>query len=374
VFLRNLGEWRWILRKDQATFLSVNDSNATNGADTMTNATARRLPTATATTTATLPALAELPAGFAAYDVVLASTSGGKDSQAMLYALCVEADRVGFPRSKIVAVHADLGRVEWTGTEDLAREQAEALGLRFMVVRKGGADMLDRVLERFATRPDVPSWPSPTNRWCTSDMKRGPIRSAMTTLVAELRPRGRAGNLSVVCSDCGAVAGDACTARGKTMRGFHAARKTAAQARPAVRILNAMGLRSGESVARAKLVPFEFDKGSSNGLRHVDAYMPIHAWTAKQVWSAIAESGLRHHRAYDLGMPRLSCAFCIFSPDSALLLSGEHNGELLAAHVAIEDATGYTFKQSTSLRSIQARLANGERQTTRITTWEDCGK
>lgn len=27
----------------------------------------------------------------------------------------------------------------------------------------------------------------------------------------------------------------------------------------------------------------------------------------------------------DLGMPRLSCCFCIFSPRSALLLAGKHN-------------------------------------------------
>jgi len=351
-------------------------NNDTNGTDAMNTTTTRRLPTATpVAATSSLPALAELPAGgLHAYDVVLVSTSGGKDSQTQLVEIVKLADAVGFSRSKIVAVHADLGRAEWQGTEELARAQVEALGLRFIVVEKAGADMLDRVLERFDTRPDVPSWFSPTNRWCTSDFKRGPIRSAMTTLVAELRPRGRAGNLSVDCNDCGASSGQDCTGKNaKPMRGFHANRKADAQARPQVRILNAMGLRSAESVARAKLVPFTFDKGSSNSLRHVDAWMPIHHWTAAQVWASIKASGLPHHRAYDLGMPRLSCAFCIFSPDAALLLAGEHNAELLGEYVAVEKATGYTFKQSTSLESIQARLANGERTTDKITTWEDCG-
>jgi 3'-phosphoadenosine 5'-phosphosulfate sulfotransferase (PAPS reductase)/FAD synthetase len=353
--------------------------------NTTTTRPARSLPTVEAATEilGTLPAIGELgnDDGFASYDVILASTSGGKDSQAMLYALCMEADRVGYPRSQIVAVHADLGQVEWAGTGELARKQAEMLGLRFIVVQKGGADFLGRVLERFAKLPLVPSWPSPKQRWCTSDLKRGPIRSAMTTLVDELRPRGKAGNLSVACTDCGAEAGAACekASRGQikmlAMRGFHKARKVAAQARPQVRILNAMGLRSGESVARSKLTPFEFDKGSSNSLRHVDAYMPIHAWTADQVWSAIAESGLPHHRAYDLGMPRLSCVFCIFSPTAALMLAGEHNPKALDAFVAVEKATGYGFKiDGTTLESIRDRLAAGERQTARITTWEDCGK
>jgi len=356
-----------------------NDTNGTNAMNTTTTRPARSLPTveAVAQKLATMPAIGELgnADGFHSYDVIVASTSAGKDSQAMLYALCVEADRVGYPRSQIVAVHADLGQVEWAGTGELARKQAELLGLRFIIVQKGGADFLGRVLERFADKPEVPSWPSPKQRWCTSDLKRGPIRSAFTTLVNELRPRGKAGNLSMTCDDCGAIAGDACTGKtGKAMRGFHKARKVAAQARPAVRILNAMGLRSGESVARSKLTPFEFDKGSSNSLRHVDAYMPIHAWTAKQVWSAIAESGIPHHRAYDLGMPRLSCVFCIFSPKAALMLAGEHNPKALDAFIAVEQATGYGFKiDGTTLESVRDRLAAGERQTTKITTWEDCG-
>jgi len=361
--------------------MNSNAGNAnTNGTNAMnTTTTTRRLPTATPVAPATdAVKLADLPTvgGLLGYDVVLVSTSGGKDSQTQMVEIVKLADAVGFPRSKIVAVHADLGRAEWQGTEELARKQAEMLGLRFVVVQKGGADMLDRVLERFATRPDVPSWFSPTNRWCTSDFKRGPIRSAMTMLVNELRPRGAEGNRSVACENdtCLAIAGEPCRSKnGKPMRGFHAERKATAQARPAVRILNAMGLRAAESVARAKLVPFSFDKGSSNSLRHVDAWMPIHHWTAKQVWSSIESSGLPHHRAYDLGMPRLSCAFCIFSPDAALLLAGEHNADLLGEYVAVEQATGYTFKQSTSLESIQARLAAGERQTTKITTWEDCG-
>jgi 3'-phosphoadenosine 5'-phosphosulfate sulfotransferase (PAPS reductase)/FAD synthetase len=334
----------------------------------------RRLPRASRTIPAHITPLAgerELEH----YDVVTVSTSAGKDSQAMLWAICQLADKQGYPRERIVAIHADLGRAEWQGTEDLARAQAQALGLRFEVCRKKGSDLLERVLERFESRPDVPSWFSPSNRWCTSDFKRGPIRSVLTKLVRELRPKGKAGLLSVDCfnEDCYADPGEPCVKKnGQAMVGFHKERREDAKRRPRVQILTCLGMRAGESNARSKLQAFEVDKGASNSLRDVDKWLPIHDWSVGDVWAAINESGLPYHRAYDLGMPRLSCALCIFATDPALLLAGEHNRDLLDAYVEVEDEVGYTFKSKTSLRSIRDRLDAGERQLEPITTWEEC--
>ena len=47
------------------------------------------------------------------------------------------------------------------------------------------------------------------------------------------------------------------------------------------------------------------------------------------VWKDIKASGVPYHKAYDLGMPRLSCVFCIFSPPAALMIAGKQNPELL---------------------------------------------
>ena len=74
----------------------------------------------------------------------------------------------------------------------------------------------------------------------------------------------------------------------------------------------------------------------------------------------IKASGVRHHPAYDLGMPRLSCCFCIFSPRSALLLAGKHNPELLGEYVRVEQAIGHTFRKELPLADIQQALADGE--------------
>ena len=67
-----------------------------------------------------------------------------------------------------------------------------------------------------------------------------------------------------------------------------------------------------------------------------------------------------HHPAYDLGMPRLSCCFCIFSPRSALLLAAKHNPALLAEYVAVEKRIGHRFRQELSLAEVQDSVAEGE--------------
>ena len=82
----------------------------------------------------------------------------------------------------------------------------------------------------------------------------------------------------------------------------------------------------------------------SNNKRTVDNWLPIHEWTEAQVWDLIRSKGLPYHYAYDLGMPRLSCVFCVLAPKEALLLGGYHNRALLAEYVAVEERIGHTFQ------------------------------
>jgi 3'-phosphoadenosine 5'-phosphosulfate sulfotransferase (PAPS reductase)/FAD synthetase len=247
------------------------------------------------------------------YHWIVANSSAGKDSQCMIDVIVEQCDKEHVPRSQIVVAHADLGRVEWPGTRELAEEQAKHYGLAFYTVRRTRGDLLEYIAERG-------KFPSPTARFCTSDMKRGPVRTLFTRLTSE-------------------------TPLSHFQR---------------VRILNCMGMRAEESPARAKRKPFERDFDSSNGKRIVDTWLPIHGWTVKEVWQRIRQTGVRHHPAYDLGMPRLSCCFCIFSPRSALLLAGKHNPELLAQYVEVEKQIGHTFRKELSLASIQTALAKGE--------------
>jgi len=251
----------------------------------------------------------------ASYDVLLVNSSGGKDSQAMLdhvHHLAVAAGVAG----RIVVVHCDLGRVEWEGTRDLAERQAAHYGHRVEVVRRTQNDLLDQIAARGM-------FPSSTTRYCTSDQKRGPVRVLMTRLASEWRA-------------------------------------SSGLARPC-RILNCMGLRADESSARASKATYEPDAAASNGKRQVDTWLPIHAWTVDDVWARIRASGVPHHRAYDLGMSRLSCVFCVLGRRSDLEIAARHNPALLDAYVAVEDRIGHTFTAKLSLRVLrdEARCAGG---------------
>ncbi|KKK59368.1 hypothetical protein LCGC14_3035120, partial [marine sediment metagenome] len=77
------------------------------------------------------------------------------------------------------------------------------------------------------------------------------------------------------------------------------------------------------------------------------------------LWDRIKESGIEHHPAYDLGMPRLSCIFCIFAPKAALILAGQHNPELLEEYCQVEREIGHAFKQGLKIQEVQDAITQG---------------
>lgn len=196
---------------------------------------------------------------------------------------------------------------EWEGTKELAERQARHYGCRFEVCRRPQGDLLTHIAQRKL-------WPSSKARYCTSDHKRGQVATVMTRLTKEL-----------------------------------------ALDRPA-RILNCLGIRAQESVARSKKVAFARDARMSNRKRTVDTWYPIFTWSVEDVWARINASGVEHHRAYDLGMKRLSCCFCVFAPAHALVIAGRHNPALLDEYVALEAAIGHQFTATLSIASIKAAL------------------
>jgi len=259
------------------------------------------------------------------FDLVLVSSSGGKDSQTALRATVEAIDEAGLSRDMVVVVHADLGRVEWDDAEALAERQAAHYGLRFVSVRRPQGDLLDHVVDRHAKRPDVPSWPSSSSRYCTSDHKRGQLLKVYTALVNEWRER-----------------------TGETRR---------------ARILEVLGLRAEESPARARKAktPLELNaRATTKTTREVWTWLPIADWKLEEVWASIRASGVEHHHAYDLGMGRLSCVFCVFAPREALIIAGRHNRELLDAYIEVEERTGYTIRPGFSLKSIRDAIEAGE--------------
>ena len=104
----------------------------------------------------------------------------------------------------------------------------------------------------------------------------------------------------------------------------------------------------------------QVDKRVSNKTRTVYTWLPIQEWSTQDVWDSIKRSGVEHHQAYDLGMPRLSCVFCIFAPRPALILAGRHNPELLHEYVGVEQEIGHTFRHGFTIASIEEAVAQNE--------------
>lgn len=274
--------------------------------------------------------LAEAP-DLRTYDWLLINSSGGKDSQVTLSHVVALADAAGVDRARIVVVYADLGRVVWPQTREIAEAQAGLLGVRFEVVQREQGDLLDYVLDRNQRRvaegktgTQTLSWPSASTRWCTSDLKTGPVTRLMTLLVNETR-----------------------------------------QQRPGrrVRVLNCLGIRAEESSDRAKKTSFGRDPANwsstrgdtgtrkPHSKREVDRWLPIFTWTRAQVWGEIRRSGLPWHWAYQF-VDRLSCVECVMSPMRQLVVGAYFNPDLARAYQSAEAATGHSFKQGLTMGEV----------------------
>lgn len=247
------------------------------------------------------------PVNLLKYDLILVNTSGGKDSSVAAWYVCQLADRVG-ALGRVRLVHATFPE-EWEGTVELVKAQAAQLGVPITVVSRGES-LLDYVRRRR-------KWPSPRQRYCTSDFKRAPIDKVIT----QYAPGGPYRRMMV---------------------------------------LNIMGIRADESHARAKREPFRRDARRTNRKRIVDEWLPIFRLTVTQVWAVIRQHGIPYHPAYDLGMPRLSCRLCIYAPREALVLAGRHNRAMLQEYVQVEREIGHTFRPNLAMAEVLAAVERDE--------------
>lgn len=238
------------------------------------------------------------------------SVSGGKDSDAMGHHLLDLRQSEGWSGT-VCMVHADLGaRVEWRQTPDYVRDLARRKGVPLHVVRWTHGDLIDRIWQRYDKDPSRPCWPSARMRYCTSDLKRGPISRW-------LRNHFPSGN--IVC---------------------------------------AMGLRAQESHARARRQTFTLraDASAPTRGRFVYDWLPIHDWTETEVWDCIRQHGDVYHPAYRWGNHRLSCALCVLANLSDLINGTTHNPDTYREYCRIEAVTGYSFRKDFWLSDLKPDL------------------
>jgi DNA sulfur modification protein DndC len=214
--------------------------------------------------------------------------SAGKDSQAMLLYL-----RTFVPDAQMILIHADLGEVEWPGNLEHIRATAPGLPLLVAKARRG---LLQMVEERGM-------FPSPSNRQCTSDLKRDPISREVRRY---LKVNPQFGGL----------------------------------------VVNCMGMRREESPARSKMKDFTVNARNSKAGREWYDWLPIHEMSTDEVFASIAAAGQAPHPIYAQGMSRLSCCFCIMASQRDLTTAANLNRPLYQRYVALEKRIGHTMSMS----------------------------
>jgi DNA sulfur modification protein DndC len=240
------------------------------------------------------------------------SHSAGKDSQAQTILV-----RSMVPAAQIVVIHAVLPEVEWDGTIEHISETTKGLPLILARSTKTFFEMVDH----------RQMFPSPKNRQCTSDLKRGPIEREVRQ---HLAANPAYGGLVVMC----------------------------------------MGMRAAESTGRAKLKTLKRNAANSVAGREWYDWLPIHHLTTPEVFAMIAQAGEEPHWAYAKGMSRLSCCFCIMASEADLTTAARLNPRLYARYVAKERALGFTLSMSQrSLPEITGVLARPARQRPTLTNF-----
>jgi len=246
---------------------------------------------------------ATLKAAISQGAVFYCSHSGGKDSTAMYWYL----RRIGVPHDQIVVVHAHLGRIEHQGViEHIKATIDHELHIVHAVDRDGNdKDLLSMVRARHRKDPTRPPWPSSSIRYCTSDLKRGPIEKFIRQ---DMKARG------------------------------------------VLQAVNCVGLRAAESPARAKRNPWTENTRLSKAGRQVADWLPIHHVTDQMLrtWRGYPDHP-KLHPIYQEGNERMSCAFCIFGCSGDLRNAARLYPELLQEYLDIEAETGFTMFHNESL-------------------------
>ena len=227
------------------------------------------------------------------------------------------ADENSIPRSRLIVLHASLGKADWQETLPTVERHAAAYGLRLEVVSREKGDLLSHVRERGM-------WPGPTTRYCTSEHKVGPSTKAITRFVTEVNVRRM-------------------VPKGKLLKKLGI--------RP-VRVLNLFGMRAEESGQRKKQLVFERQKRESSGVRTIDRWLPIQDWTLDEVWDRIRRSGVLPHPAYAAGQSRSSCSFCILSSRADLINAARLRPDYARAYLRTENEINHKFRADISMAEI----------------------
>jgi 3'-phosphoadenosine 5'-phosphosulfate sulfotransferase (PAPS reductase)/FAD synthetase len=252
--------------------------------------------------------------------VVAIGVSGGKDSQACAIRTSRYLDEIGHTGPRIL-VHAHLGVVEWTDSLSVCELMAQHLGLELVVVRRKAGGMLARWQSRWKSNVEryrqlscvrlILPWSTPSLRYCTSELKVGPITSALKKRFPQ-----------------------------------HA-------------IVSVSGIRRQESAKRRGMAVSAVEPKLQRRNCDGATWNPIIEWTLDQVLEEVRQSGLALHEAYTrYGLTRVSCVFCIMSSahDLAASATCDENRDVYRAMVQLEAESSFAFQGTRWLADVAPHL------------------
>lgn len=266
----------------------------------------------------------EIDAMLARNAVVASGFSSGKDSMALAIALDDHLNAIGHTGPRCL-VHADLGTIEWSSTSAKCEEVAKALGWELLVTRRQAGGLMERFQGRWTNNKIryadlscvqlILPWSTAGLRYCTSELKVNPIRSALKKKY------------------------------------------------PQHDIINAVGIRRQESANRAKMPVAKHEPQSAR--KGFDAYVwnAIINWEIDDVFAAIAGRGLELHEAYTkYNMTRLSCSFCILGSIGDIYNSTTcpDNHATYRELVNLEVNSTFSFQSNKWLGDVRPDLLNSE--------------
>lgn len=246
-------------------------------------------------------------AAIAAGVPVAYSLSGGKDSVSISHAADRLLDQLGHPRDRRVAIHSDLGRIEWKTTSATVEAAAAAIGVPLIVVRRKAGDLVDRWERRFELGLEryidlrnyhlTSPWSSASNRFCTAELKTQVILPEL------LRQWKRTEILSIV------------------------------------------GIRRQESLKR-RLTPISKREGKPwlrAGGGCITTWHPGVDIREDEVFTYLERQSLPVAEPYRLGSTRFGCAFCVLGSENDLQVSARAPGNLGLLHHLVEMEATSTF-------------------------------
>ena len=100
-------------------------------------------------------------------------------------------------------------------------------------------------------------------------------------------------------------------------------------------VINAVGIRAGESVSRSKMLEWEWQDGFD-----CEVWRPLIAWSEAQVIAIHARHGLLPNPLYLMGASRVGCWPCIYARKSEIRLISDKDPDRIVRLRVLEERVG----------------------------------